>query len=225
MVHLGKLSCTAGAQRFCFGRHCRSETRFWEPDLTRWSTAGKRKPSPKQRIQPFRKGLQVSGLFSALQLPKATPPLGRRLNSLHTTSCCFHLAFLFPLKSLLPPTVLNVLHFYHHYLRMGHHAGTRAHTCLRTYIHTLIQACLQLVHSDSLTVLGAQFLRKAGAALTWGSLRLQGGQCPGPYAKGILPFTLPREFRVRGLQAPLLQSTGWPVTQQEAARTLGLIVT
>lgn len=62
------------AQRFCFGRHCRSETRFWEPDLTRWSTAGKRKPRPKQRrVQPFRTGLQVSRPAFSSPVAKSHP--------------------------------------------------------------------------------------------------------------------------------------------------------
>ena len=38
------------------------------------------------------------GLLLARTSPKPTPSLQEACNSLDTTSCCFHLAFLFPLK-------------------------------------------------------------------------------------------------------------------------------
>ena len=51
------------------------------------------------------------------------------VNSLDTTSCCFHLAFLFPLNNLLPPTDLNFLLIYPR-TGMGHpaRAGANLHT-------------------------------------------------------------------------------------------------
>ena len=83
-------------------------------------------------------------------------------NLLDTTSCCFHLAFLFPLNNLLPPTDLK--NFIYPRPGMGQRARARAHPCTRA--HRVTQGYREGVNTDKLTAPRVSFWRKA--TTVWG---------------------------------------------------------